>query len=430
MSGRGKGGKGLGKGGAKRHRKILRDNIQGITKPAIRRLARRGGVKRISGLIYEETRGVLKVFLENVIRDAVTYTEHAKRKTLNHKAHGHARCLSPGLKPGGQCSGAGAGGVSSSSSCQHESVLRIKAAAISVIHVNEDSISLLLLSTQLPPTPTRSAKVLRMDVQSLFSVKGKVAVITGGGSGIGLMVSSSFVKNGAKVYITSRKAKVLEKAAQELNAQGPGQCIPLACDLQDLKQVQELASKIVELEPQGIDILINNSGATWGSDSLEAYPDSAWTKLLTLNVQRVFTLTQLLLPLLEKKATREDPARVINIGSIDGLKVPALITPAYAASKAAVHHLTRVLAANLGPRDITVNAIAPGPFQSHMMKATLENMQDVIVSRIPLRRIGSPEDMAGACVYLSSRAGAYVNGVVITVDGGSIIGNQQYSASL
>ncbi|KAJ1959810.1 hypothetical protein GGI12_004142 [Dipsacomyces acuminosporus] len=269
-----------------------------------------------------------------------------------------------------------------------------------------------------------------MDVQSLFSVKGKVAVITGGGSGIGLMISHGFVKNGARVYITSRKAKVLEKTAKELTALGPGECIPLACDLQDLKQVQELAAKIAELEPQGVDVLINNSGATWGTDSIASYPDSAWTKLLTLNVQRVFTLTQLLQPLLEKKATKEDPSRVINIGSVDGLKVPALITPAYAASKAAVHHLTRVLAANMGPKDITVNAIAPGPFQSHMMKATLENMQDIIVSRIPLRRIGSPEDMAGACIFLSSRAGAYVNGVVITVDGGSIIGNQQYTASL
>ncbi|KAJ1849088.1 hypothetical protein LPJ73_003817 [Coemansia sp. RSA 2703] len=269
-----------------------------------------------------------------------------------------------------------------------------------------------------------------MDIQSLFSVKDKVVVVTGGGSGIGLMISTGFVKNGAKVYITSRKAQVLTKTAEALNAMGPGSCIPLACDLQDYAQTQELASKLASLEPQGINVLVNNSGATWGENNLADYPDKAWTKLMTLNVQRVFTLTQLLLPLLEKKASKTDPASVVNIGSIDGLKVPALITPAYAASKAAVHHLTRVLAANLGEKNITVNAIAPGPFQSHMMKATLESAHDVIVSRIPLRRIGSPEDMAASCIYLASRGGAYVNGVVITVDGGSIIGNQPYTANL
>ncbi|KAJ2812430.1 hypothetical protein GGI24_006675 [Coemansia furcata] len=262
-----------------------------------------------------------------------------------------------------------------------------------------------------------------MDIQALFSVKDKVALITGGGSGIGLMIATGFIKNGAKVYITSRKAKVLERVAAELTQMGPGQCIALACDLQSLEQTKELAAEIQRREPGGLDVLINNSGATWGEDDIEGYPDHAWTKLMTLNVQRVFTLTQLLLPALEKAGA----ASVINIGSIDGLKVPALITPAYAASKAAVHHLTRVLAANLGSRNITVNAIAPGPFQSHMMKATLDSMQDVIASRIPMRRIGTPEDMAAACLFLASRGGAYVNGAVIPVDGGSIIGNQQYT---
>ncbi|KAJ2752262.1 hypothetical protein GGI19_003946 [Coemansia pectinata] len=266
-----------------------------------------------------------------------------------------------------------------------------------------------------------------MDIQTLFSVKDKVALITGGGSGIGLMIATGFIKNGAKVYITSRKTKVLERVAAELTKIGPGQCVPLACDLQSLEQTKELASELQRLEPEGINVLVNNSGATWGENDIESYPDQAWTKLFTLNVQRVFTLTQLLLPALEKAATSNSPSSVINIGSIDGLKVPMLITPAYAASKAALHHLTRVLAANLGSRDITVNAIAPGPFQSHMMKATLDSMQDVIASRIPMKRIGSPEDMAAACLFLASRGGAYVNGVVIPVDGGSIIGNQQYT---
>ncbi|KAJ2741262.1 hypothetical protein GGI20_005305 [Coemansia sp. BCRC 34301] len=266
-----------------------------------------------------------------------------------------------------------------------------------------------------------------MDIQTLFSVNSKVALITGGGSGIGLMIATGFVKNGAKVYITSRKTKVLERVAAELTQMGPGQCVALACDLQSYEQTKELAAEVQRREPQGIHVLINNSGATWGENDIESYPDQAWTKLLTLNVQRVFTLTQLLIPSLAKAAAACGSASVINIGSIDGLKVPMLITPAYAASKAAVHHLTHVLAANLGSRDITVNAIAPGPFQSHMMKATLESMQDVIASRIPVKRIGSPEDMAATCIFLASRGGAYVNGAVIPVDGGSIIGNQQYT---
>ncbi|KAJ1933267.1 hypothetical protein FBU59_006086, partial [Linderina macrospora] len=173
-----------------------------------------------------------------------------------------------------------------------------------------------------------------MDIQSLFSVRGKIAVVTGGGSGVGYMISEGFVKNGTKVYIISRKAAVLEKAAAKLNAMGPGQCIPLPGDLQDLTKVTELASKIAELEPSGIDILVNNSGANWASKDLASYPDSAWTKVLGLNLQRVFTMTQKLLPLLEKRGTKDDPARVINIGSVNGLTVVHLVTPAYSASKA------------------------------------------------------------------------------------------------
>ncbi|PIA14078.1 oxidoreductase [Coemansia reversa NRRL 1564] len=266
-----------------------------------------------------------------------------------------------------------------------------------------------------------------MDSQALFSVKDKVVVVTGGGSGIGLMVTTGFVKNGAKVYITSRKAKVLEKVAEELTQMGPGKCIPVACDLQSLEQVEQLSKSLAEQEPQGIDVLINNSGANWGENTLEAFPDKAWTKVMTLNTQRVFTLTQKLLPLLKKRATLESPANVINVGSIDGIRVTNLITPAYSASKAAVHHLTKVLAAHLGPHNITVNAIAPGPFESHMMAKTLSESYNSIVSSIPLGRIGKPGDMAGVCIFLASSAGSYVNGTVIPVDGGTVVANRTYN---
>ncbi|KAJ1939495.1 hypothetical protein EC988_007293 [Linderina pennispora] len=265
-----------------------------------------------------------------------------------------------------------------------------------------------------------------MDIQSLFSISGKVAVVTGGGSGVGYMISEGFVKNGAKVYIISRKAAVLEKAAATLNAMGPGQCIALPGDLQDASRVADLGAKLAELEPSGIDILVNNSGANWATEDLASYPDSAWTKVLGLNLQRVFTMTQQLLPLLERRGTRDDPSRIINIGSINGLTVTHLITPAYSASKAGVHHLTRVLAANLGGKHVTANAIAPGPFESHMMAATLKNEGSKIVSGIPSGRIGRPSDIAGLCVMLSSRGGSYINGAVIPLDGGSTIANQTY----
>lgn len=168
-------------------------------------------------------------------------------------------------------------------------------------------------------------------------------------------------------------------------------------------------------------VLVNNSGANWG-ESYDTYPDDAWTKVLTLNLQRVFTLTQLCTPLLEAASDGAgglDPARVIHIGSIDGIRVPALETFAYSASKAGLHHLSAVLSAHLGPRGITSNVLACGPFESKMMKALLEKFRDRIEAAVPLKRIGTPEDVAGACLFLSSRAGAYINGSVITVDGGS-----------
>lgn len=172
--------------------------------------------------------------------------------------------------------------------------------------------------------------------------------------------------------------------------------------------------------PSELHVLINNSGSNWGAP-YEEYPDSAWVRVLTLNLQRVFTITQSLTPMLEAAASPEDPSRIINIGSIDGLRVPVLETFAYSSSKAGLHHLSRALANKLGERHITSNTIACGPFESKMMAATLKSFRDTIEGGIPLGRIGSPEDVAGTCLYLSSRAGAFTNGATIALDGGALV---------
>ena len=251
-------------------------------------------------------------------------------------------------------------------------------------------------------------------MKDLFSIAGKVALVTGGSRGIGLMIARGFVEAGAKVYISARKADACEAAAAELSQHGT--CIALPADLSTEAGARRLAEAIAAREP-ALHVLVNNAGANWGAPLAE-FPDEAWDKLLALNVKAIFHLTRALLPLLEKAASAADPARVINIGSIDGLHVPDLDTYAYSASKAAVHHLTRVLAKKLAPRRITVNAVAPGPFESKMMAQTLRNFGKLIVESCPLKRIGEPEDMAGIAIYLASRAGAYVTGAVIPVDGG------------
>jgi NAD(P)-dependent dehydrogenase (short-subunit alcohol dehydrogenase family) len=251
-------------------------------------------------------------------------------------------------------------------------------------------------------------------VKDLFSVAGKVALVTGGSRGIGFMIARGFVEAGARVYISARKADACEAAAAELSQQGV--CISLPADLSTEAEARRLAAAIAAREP-AVHILVNNAGANWGAPLAE-FPDEAWDKVLALNVKAIFHLTRAMLPQLEKAASAADPARVINIGSIDGLSVPDLETYAYSASKAAVHHLTRVLAKKLAPRRITVNAVAPGPFESKMMAQTLRNFGKLIVESCPLKRIGEPEDMAGIAIYLASRAGAYVTGAVIPVDGG------------
>jgi NAD(P)-dependent dehydrogenase (short-subunit alcohol dehydrogenase family) len=251
-------------------------------------------------------------------------------------------------------------------------------------------------------------------MKDLFSIAGKTALVTGGSRGIGLMIATGFVEAGAKVYIASRKREEVEHVAAELARSGS--CVAVAADLSTEAGARALADAIAAREG-ALHILVNNAGANWGAPLTE-YPDAAWDKVLALNVKAVFHLTRALLPLLEKGVRPGDPARVINIGSIDGLRVPFLDTYAYSASKAAVHHLTRVLAVQLAPRQITVNAVAPGPFESKMMAVTLERFRDAIVATCPLGRIGEPEDMAGVAIYLASRAGAYLTGTVIPVDGG------------
>ncbi|RDB29537.1 Rhamnolipids biosynthesis 3-oxoacyl-[acyl-carrier-protein] reductase [Hypsizygus marmoreus] len=263
-------------------------------------------------------------------------------------------------------------------------------------------------------------------VENLFSVKGKVALVTGGSRGIGKMISTGFVKNGVKVYITSRTAKDCEETAKELNALGPGTCIALPADLQKYEEVERLAKELASRET-ALHILVNNAGAAWGS-TVDEFPDAAFTKVLTLNLQRVFTLTQKVLPLLRAAAasskngqTYDDPARIINIGSIEGLAVPDHETYAYSASKAALHHLSRHLGGRLGWEGVVSNTIACGFFESKMTAYTLATSGDPLLASTPAQRFGKPEDIAGTAMFLASPAGAYVNGATITLDGGLLL---------
>ena len=248
----------------------------------------------------------------------------------------------------------------------------------------------------------------------LFDLTGKTAVVTGGTRGIGLMIARGLLQAGASVYLSSRKPEAGEATVAELS--GHGRVVSVPADLAREDECVRLAAEVGRAEGR-VHVLVNNAGATWGAPLAE-FPASAWDRALDLNLKAPFYLTRAFLPLLEAAATIDDPARVINIGSIDGLRVPELPTYSYSASKAGVHQLTRVLARELGPRHITVNAVAPGPFESKMMAATLAEFGDEIAASSPLGRIGRPDDMAGVAIFLSSRAGAYVTGAVIPVDGG------------
>lgn len=256
-----------------------------------------------------------------------------------------------------------------------------------------------------------------MKIDELFGVAGKVVVVTGGSRGIGKMIAQGFVENGARVYITARKAEVCDATAQELSALG--ECVSLPADLSTAEGRQKLIDGVGGKEGK-LDVLVNNAGANWGA-VFEEYPEEGYDKVMDVNVKSVFYLTQGFIGLLDKAASADDPARVINIGSIDGIKVPGFDNYAYSASKAAVHHMTKVLAVKLKGRNITFNAIAPGPFESKMTEWMLGNFQDKIEHNCPLGRIGAPTDMAGTSLFLASKAGSYLNGTVIPVDGGICI---------
>ena len=259
-----------------------------------------------------------------------------------------------------------------------------------------------------------------INVADLFSIKGKTALVTGGSRGIGLMIARGYVESGVKVYISSRKKDVCDKVEEELSRIGP--CVSLPANVATPEGRKFLVDEITK-QGESLSILVNNAGITWGAP-LEEYPDDAFQRVMDLNVHAMFALTRDLLPLLEKAATREDPARVINIGSMDGIYVPTVQqtgTYAYSASKAAVHHLTRALAVELGPRNITVNAVAPGFFPSKITEFIMEHYLDDMEGNCPLKRLGKPAEMAGIAIYLASRAGAFTNGSTIVVDGGNSI---------
>ena len=257
-----------------------------------------------------------------------------------------------------------------------------------------------------------------MRIENLFNIENKIAVVTGGSRGIGEMITAGFLANGVKVYISARKAPALIDKAKELSDKYQNECIPIPCDLSSMEGIKDFLEVLKENE-DGIDFLINNAGAAWG-EPLECFSEQGWDKVMDLNVKSIFFITQQLKELLSERATEDDPSRVINIGSIDGLNVPALESYAYGASKAAVHHLTRVQAKRLVGENILVNAIAPGPYESMMLGAAVTHDYSLIESRNPRKRIGSPEDIAGLAIFLCSRAGAYTVGAVIPSDGGLV----------
>ena len=256
---------------------------------------------------------------------------------------------------------------------------------------------------------------------NLFSLQGRIALVTGGSRGIGKMIAAGFLAQGAaKVYITARKAGPCEATAKELTAGHGGECIALPIDISNLAGIELLASELKKRETR-LDILVNNAGAAWGAE-FDEFPESGWDKVMNLNVKTPFFLTKALAAPLRSAASAERPAKVINIASIDGIFVNPMETYSYAASKAGLIHLTRRMAVTLIKDHVVVTAIAPGPFASDMNRAARDHADDV-ATRVPAGRIGTDEDMAGTAIYLASRAGDYVVGATIAVDGGIVYAN-------
>jgi NAD(P)-dependent dehydrogenase (short-subunit alcohol dehydrogenase family) len=253
-------------------------------------------------------------------------------------------------------------------------------------------------------------------LSNLFDIRGKTALVTGGAQGLGRMIAAAMVKAGAHVLITSRTPEVCEAAAREMSDSGWCQGIP--SDLSTPDGTAALAAQLRSRVEQ-LDVLINNAGKSWGAP-IESFPDKAWQGVMTVNVQAPFSLVREVLGLLTAAASSDNPARVINIGSLAGLAVERLNAYSYGASKAALHHLSRMLAADLAERCITVNAIVPGYFPTKMTAhiRSEEHARQELLARVPLGRLGTPEDIAGLCIFLASRAGAYITGAVIPVDGG------------
>ena len=262
-------------------------------------------------------------------------------------------------------------------------------------------------------------------VKDLFSVQGKVVIVTGGSRGIGEMIAAGFLANGAKVYISSRKADACNATAERLQAEFGGECISIPADMSPLEGIDGFCATFKSREDK-LDVLINNAGVAWGAP-LDEFPEVGWDKVMNTNVKGPFFLTQRLLPHLEAATSFEEPARIINVGSVDGIKTPIFNNFSYGPSKAAIHHLTRVLAAHLIKRNIIVNGIAPGPFPTWMLSTGVgdgdpENTDwDAVGRNNPRGRVGRAEDIAGLAIFLASKASGFTIGDVITCDGGAVV---------
>ena len=257
-----------------------------------------------------------------------------------------------------------------------------------------------------------------MKINNLFNVEKKIVLITGGSRGIGEMIASGFLANGAKVYISSRKEKDCNLTAIKLSEKYQGECISIPADISDLAGINKLLNKFLEYE-ETLDVLINNAGAVWG-EPLESFSETGWDKVMDLNVKSIFFMVQKFLNVIKKNKSSENLGKIINIGSIDGINTPYYENYSYSVAKSAVHKLTTVLAAKLIKKNIICNAIAPGPFPSQMLGSAVEHDYSIISKKNPSGRVGAPEDIAGIAIFLASKAGEYTVGETITCDGGLV----------